>query len=96
MLSLLLTAPLQRFRNEVHVCTLLHHEDVDVVPLVGVYSTEAHPFGLVYEYMHGLDLRHYMRNEPSAEKLKLVLSPLHFIPFRPANLLMLLSYSWRE
>jgi hypothetical protein len=29
-------------------------EDVDVVPLVGVYSTEAHPFGLVYEYMEGL------------------------------------------
>ena len=72
---------LQRFYNEVYVSSLLHHEDVDVAPLVGVYSTEAHPFGLVYEYMDSLDLRQCLRNESHMEKLKLVLIPMRFLPF---------------
>ena len=72
---------MQRFYNEVYVSSLLHHEDVDVAPLVGVYSTEAHPFGLVYEYMDSLDLRQYLRNESHMEKLKLVLIPMRFLPF---------------
>jgi serine/threonine protein kinase len=45
---------------------------VNVVSFVGVYSTEAHPFALVYEYMDGLDLKQYLRNEPNARKLELV------------------------
>ena len=49
---------------------------MDVVPIVGVYSTEAHPFGLVYEYMDGLDLRQFLRNKPNAGRLKLVLTPI--------------------
>ena len=67
---------IQRFHNEVHVHSLLH-KDVDVVPLVGVYSTEAHPFGLIYEYMDGLDLKQYLRNQPNVERAKVVLVPLH-------------------
>ena len=67
---------LQRFYNEVRMCSLLHHGDVEVVSLVGVYSTEAHPLGLVYEYMDGLDLRQYLRNKPNAARLKLVLIPI--------------------
>jgi len=43
-----------------------------VVPLGGVYSTEAHPFGLIYEYADGLDLKQYLRNEPNADRLELV------------------------
>lgn len=70
----------QRFQNEVHVCDFLHHRARGVVPFVGVYSTEEHPFGLVYEYMDGLDLKQYLRNEPNAQKLKLVLIPLYTIP----------------
>ena len=42
------------------------------MPLVGVYSTEARPFGLVYETMDGLDLRQHLRNNPNAGKLNLV------------------------
>ena len=64
-----------------------------MVPLVGVYSTGKHPFGLVYEYMDGLDLKQYLRNEPNAERLKLVLVPIL------ANLLsikLLISDSWWE
>ena len=71
-----LIAPLQRFRNEVYTSSFLRRRDVDIVPIVGVYSTEAHPFGLVYEYMDGLDLRQFLRNEPNAGRLKLVLPPI--------------------
>ena len=66
----------QRFHNEVRACSLLRHRNVKVVPFVGVYSTETHPFALVYEHMDGLDLKQYLGNEPSAGKLKLVLFPL--------------------
>jgi len=65
----------QRFCNEIHVHSLLHRGDVNVVPLVGVYSTETHPFGLIYEYMEGLDLKQYLRNRPSVGKLELVITP---------------------
>jgi len=75
-----LTAPLQKLRNEVHASTFLRRRGVDVVPMVGVYSTEVHPFGLVYEYMDGLDLRQFLRNEPNAGRLKLVLTPICYPP----------------
>ena len=48
-----------------------------MVALVGVYSTEAHPFGLIYEYLDGLDLKQYLRNEPHVGGLKLVHIPYH-------------------
>jgi len=65
----------QRFCNEIHVHSLLYRGDVSVVPLVGVYSTETHPFGLIYECMEGLDLKQHLRNQPSMEKLELVIAP---------------------
>jgi len=71
--STLLTAPLQRFHNEVRVHNLLYQAGADLVPLMGVYSTESHPLGLVYERMNQLDLVQYLRNEPNAGRLKLVL-----------------------
>lgn len=49
----------------------------EVVPLVGVYSTEAHPFCIVYEYLDGLDVKKYMKGEPNADKLELVLIPIY-------------------
>ena len=70
----------QRFHNEVRICSLLHHKDVNVVPFVGVFSAETHPFALIYEHMDGLDLKQYLRNEPNARKLKLVLIPLRASP----------------
>jgi len=60
----------QRFRNEVYICSLLPRADV---LLVGAYSTEAHPFGLVYEYMDCLDLGQYLQNKPDVGRLGLVL-----------------------
>lgn len=85
MLGTLLTAPLQRFCNEVHVCNLLHQGGVDVVELVGMYSTEIHPFGLVYEHVGNLDLRQHLRNEPNVGRLKLVLTDPHqFIIHHPS------------
>jgi len=74
----------QRFSNEVHVYRHLHCGDVDVVPFVGVYSTGVHPFGLVYEYMEGLDLKQYLRNEPNVRKLEMVLAPLHTLSKAPS------------
>lgn len=49
------------------------------VPFIGVYSTEAHPFGIVYEYMENLDLKQYLRNKPDVGRLKLVLNPPHIL-----------------
>ena len=73
----MLTGPLQRFRNEVRVYDLLRHGDADAVSLVGVYSTDKHPFGLVYEHMENLDLGQYLKNEPDVGRLKLVLVSMH-------------------
>ena len=67
----------QRFHGEVNACNLLHDEDVHVVPFVGVYSTETHPFGLVYKYVDGLDLKQYLRNGPTVWGLQMVLIPAH-------------------
>ena len=49
---------------------------------MGVYSTETHPFGLVYEYMDGLDLMQYLGNEPNVGRLELVLVfiPTYLLP----------------
>ena len=58
------------------VCNLLLHGDADTLQLVGVYSTEAHPLGLIYGYADNLDLRQHLRNEPNAGGLKLVRPPL--------------------
>ena len=69
--------PIQRFRNEVHTCSLLSEADAF---LVGMYSTQRHPFGLVYEYMDNLDLKQYLTNEPEVEKLKLVAILFHVVP----------------
>ena len=65
----------QRFYNEIHVHNLLHRGDVAVVALVGVYSTETHPFGLIYEHMEGLNLKQHLRNQSSVGKLRLVTAP---------------------
>ena len=78
--------PLQRFHNEVHIWTLLRQRDVDVVPLVGVYSAEAHPFGLVYEYLDGLDLRQYLRSDLNVRELELVLIPIYSFPYHSSTL----------
>ena len=66
-----------------------------MVPLVGVYSTDAHPFGLVYEYMDGLDLRQYLKNEHDVDKLKLVLVSIRPLP--PTTYQLMAVYdSWQE
>ena len=63
------------------------------MPLVGVYSTEKHPFGLVYEYMDNLDLRQHLKNKPNVGRLELVLIP----PLLSTNLLTFLDdSSWRS
>jgi serine/threonine protein kinase len=64
----------QRLRNEVHVWSLLQRGGVNVVRFVGLYSTESHPFGLIYEH-DGLDLKQYLRDGPNVERVKLVIVP---------------------
>ena len=66
---------------------------MDTVPFLGVYTTEVHRFGLVYEYMDGLDLRQHLRNETGIGRMKLV--PISFRAFLVlnTNLLMLLDNS---
>jgi len=51
---------------------------------MGVYSTETHPFGLIYEHMDGLDLKQYLRNEPNVGRLKLVFVP-HLVHSSPTR-----------
>ena len=76
----------QRLCNEVRVWSLLYYGGVDIVPLVGVYSTETHPFTLVYEYAHGLDLQQYLKGEPRVGRLNLVFIPLHVLSILDINL----------
>ncbi|KAF9791960.1 kinase-like domain-containing protein [Thelephora terrestris] len=59
-----------RFLNEVRACGRL--SDSDKI-LVGVYSTERHPLGLIYEYMVNFDLNQYLTDESNVEKLKLLM-----------------------
>lgn len=84
----------QRLCDEVRVCNLLRHRDVNVVPFLGVYSTEAHPFVLIYEYMDGLDLKQYLRNETNDRRLKLVLVPLRPLLILGTNPMIFLDNSW--
>ena len=67
----------QRYYNEIRVCNLLHRRDIGAVAFVAAYSTESHPFGIIYEYMDGLDLQQFSKHEPYAGRLKLVHLPLH-------------------
>jgi hypothetical protein len=64
---------------------LLHDRHVDVVPLVGVYSNSAYPFSLVYRHMDNLDVMNYLKNEPNAGRVKLVIAPytLSFLKTSP-------------
>ena len=62
----------QRFYNELQTCNLLSHPNV--VPFVGGWSTEAHPFCIVYERMANLDLGQYLRNGPNVRRMLLVLT----------------------
>ena len=73
--------------------TLLHQGEADVAPLVGVYSTKAHPFSLVYEFMDGLDVRQHLRSAPNEDRLKLVLISIHPLPLRFVSSLTLLDDS---
>lgn len=73
------------------MCNLLSHRNI--VPLVGAWSTGAHPLGLVYEYMPNLDLRQYLRNEPNVRRLILVHVPM--FP-RSTNRLTLVGNSLQE
>ena len=57
------------------MCVLLQNRGVNVVPFLGIFHTETHPFCIVYEYVSNLDLKQYLRNAPDAGRLKLVLTP---------------------
>jgi hypothetical protein len=46
-----------------------------VVPLIGIYSNSACPFGLVYTHMENLDVTHYLNNEPNVGRVELVIVP---------------------
>jgi len=74
VISTQLTAPIQRFCNEVRVCNLLRGH-VSAVQLVGVYSNDTCPFGLVYKYMENLDAAQYLKNQSNAGRVKLVTVP---------------------
>ena len=43
-----------------------------VVPFVGVYSTQEHPFALVFEFMKHLNLGEYLRNNCEVGRRELV------------------------
>lgn len=67
-----------------------------MVPLVGLYSTETHPFGLIYQYMDNLDLRQHLRREPNTGRLELVLVSSHSLFLLYTNLLVFLPIADRN
>lgn len=76
-----------------YVHNRLRDEDVDVVPLVGVHTTNVHPFGLVYKHMDYLDVRQYLKNEPNVDRVKLVPVPLWTLSLLVINPLTLFDNS---
>jgi hypothetical protein len=44
----------------------------NVVPIIGVYSSPAYPFALVYEMMENVDLRQHLAQQPAISRLKFV------------------------
>ena len=65
-----LTIHPQRFLKEIWASTQLSHPNI--VPFLGVLSTPAHPFALLYEMMDNLDLFQYLAKHPNVSRLKLV------------------------
>ena len=68
------TVSQQRFVREVWASTQLSHRNI--VPFIGVYSTPAHPFALLYGMMDNIDLGRYLVERPDASRLKLVSTAL--------------------
>ena len=69
---------LQRFCNEALTCSRLSGQNV--VPFIGVYSTRAHPFALVFELMGHLNAGEYIRNNHGVGRVELVCSSLSCHP----------------
>ena len=81
----------KRFHKELYISNHISHRNV--VSLIGVWSTEAHPFCLVYEYMANFDLGQYLRGEPGVGRLMLVLTPMLL---RSVNRLTILATAGRS
>ena len=61
---------LQRFQNEVLVCSQL--SDQNIVRFLGVYSTPARPFALAFEFMYHRNLKAYLSENCGVRRLDLV------------------------
>ena len=81
--------------NEDFTRSLFRHGDVNVVPSIGMYSTETRPFGTANEYMENLDSRRCLSNEPNVGRLKLVPSQSHALSIDHLSLLYNGWHKWR-
>lgn len=54
------------------MCSRLNDNDKNFVSFIGVYSTQDHPFGLIFKFMDQLNLRGYLRKTQDIARLELV------------------------
>ena len=68
-------------------CSYLNDNDRSFVSFIGVYSTQDHPFALVFKFMEHLNLRGYLRDNQDIGRLDLVRFNCHIDHFA-------VSYIW--
>ena len=70
----------QRLYKEAKTCSHLN-DNKCFVSFIGIYSTQDHPFALVFEFMDRLSLRGYLRDNQDIGRLELVRSIVTSIAF---------------
>lgn len=65
-----LTSRIQRFYRHAFICSSLSH--ANIVPFLGVFSSNKFPYACVFESMGKKNLVQYLASNPDAPRLKLV------------------------
>lgn len=75
---------MQRFYRHALVCSSLSH--VNIVPFLGIFSSNKFPYACVFESIGKGNLAQYLVGSPSAPRLKLVRNHISFHRSSDANL----------
>ena len=78
---------MQRFYRHVLVCSSLSH--ANIVPFLGIFSSNKYPYACVFESIGKGNLAQYLANSPGAPRLKLVRNNISFRRSSSANLFTL-------
>lgn len=83
-----LTARVQRFHRHALICIELSH--TNIVPFLGVYSSDTLPYACVFESVSEENLPEYLVSNPGTSRLKLVSA----VASLSGRLTALTTYPW--